>query len=57
MLSDRLAELTTAGMIARDVDAGPPVSVRYSLTASGCALTPALDLVRDWAQEHLLRPA
>lgn len=54
VLSDRLSELTGAGLIDRTVDAGPPVGVRYSLTASGCALMPALDLVRGWAETNLL---
>lgn len=57
MLSERLGELAAGKLVARAVDTGPPVSVRYSLTESGCALIPALDQVRDWAQEHLVEPA
>ncbi|MFC7648328.1 winged helix-turn-helix transcriptional regulator [Streptosporangium lutulentum] len=53
VLSDRLSELTKAGLIARTVDEGPPVSVSYELTASGRALMPALEQISRWAQEHL----
>jgi DNA-binding PadR family transcriptional regulator len=38
LLSQRLSELAKAGLIARTVDAGPPVSVSYELTSSGQAL-------------------
>jgi DNA-binding HxlR family transcriptional regulator len=53
VLSDRLSELTKAGLITRAVDAGPPVSVSYELTASGQALIPALEQIAQWAEEHL----
>jgi DNA-binding HxlR family transcriptional regulator len=53
VLSDRLAELTGAGLVARHVEEGPPVSVTYELTASGRALIPALEQIAAWAQEHL----
>jgi DNA-binding HxlR family transcriptional regulator len=53
VLSDRLAELTRAGLITRTVEAGPPVSVSYGLTDCGRALMPALDQISRWAQEHL----
>jgi DNA-binding HxlR family transcriptional regulator len=54
VLSDRLAELARAGLIARTVDEGPPVSVTYALTDCGKALTPALEQLARWAQENLL---
>jgi DNA-binding HxlR family transcriptional regulator len=53
VLSDRLAELTKHGLVARTVDEGPPVSVTYELTDSGKALMPALNELSYWAQEHL----
>jgi DNA-binding HxlR family transcriptional regulator len=53
VLSDRLSELTDAGLIARTVDEGPPVSVSYTLTAAGRALLPALEQIGEWAQHHL----
>jgi DNA-binding HxlR family transcriptional regulator len=54
VLSDRLAGLTGAGLVARTVSEGPPVAVSYELTASGRALIPALEQISLWAQEHLL---
>jgi DNA-binding HxlR family transcriptional regulator len=53
VLSDRLAELTRAGLVARTVEEGPPLSVSYSLTECGEALLPPLEQVSLWAQEHL----
>ena len=35
VLSDRLGELTEAGLVARTVAEGPPVSVTYTLTEAG----------------------
>lgn len=57
MLSERLGELATHSLIVRAVDAGPPVSVRYSLTASGHALIPVLEQIGGWATEHLIDTA
>lgn len=53
VLSDRLAELTRVGLVQRTVHEGPPVAVRYALTATGQALVPALDALAGWAAEHL----
>ena len=53
MLSERLTELTGAGLIQRTVDEGPPIAVAYTLTASGKALLPALDELTTWASENL----
>jgi DNA-binding HxlR family transcriptional regulator len=53
MLSDRLAELTAAGLVERSVDPGPPVSVSYGLTDAGRALVPALQLLATWARSSL----
>jgi DNA-binding HxlR family transcriptional regulator len=54
VLSDRLSDLAGAGLIARTVEDGPPVSVSYALTDRGRALIPALEQISLWAQEHLL---
>ena len=54
VLSDRLSDLAEAGLIARAVDEGPPLSVSYSLTDRGKALIPALRQISLWAQEHLV---
>lgn len=53
MLSDRLAGLTSAGLVTRTVDDGPPLSVAYQLTDAGRALLPALEQISKWAAEHL----
>src|ERR1700680_3536803 len=53
VLSDRLADLTKAGLISRAVGAGPPLAVSYALTARGQALMPALEQISIWAHEHL----
>lgn len=53
MLSDRLAELTRAGLVERTVDPGPPTSVGYDLTEAGRALAPALAALTAWARDNL----
>ncbi|OAN37335.1 winged helix-turn-helix transcriptional regulator [Microbacterium sp. H83] len=53
VLSDRLAELADAGLVARTVDAGPPVTVSYALTDSGRGLVPILGQLGTWASENL----
>ena len=53
VLSDRLAELSAARLIARRVQSGPPISVTYALTDAGKALLPALEQVSLWAEQHL----
>lgn len=55
VLSDRLAELADAGLVARTVDAGPPVTVSYALTAGGEGLLPILDDLGTWASANLVR--
>lgn len=57
VLSDRLQELTAAGLISRTVDEGPPLSVSYELTETGRALIPALEALAAWATEHLAADA
>ncbi|MEO9322143.1 helix-turn-helix domain-containing protein [Nocardioides sp. C4-1] len=53
MLSDRLGELTRAGLVERVVDEGPPVAVSYRLTDNGGAIGPALQALGDWARDNL----
>jgi DNA-binding HxlR family transcriptional regulator len=53
MLSDRLGTLTNAGLVTRNVDEGPPISVAYELTDAGRALLPALEQITRWAEVHL----
>jgi DNA-binding HxlR family transcriptional regulator len=53
MLSDRLGELSEAGLVTRTVSEGPPLSVTYALTDAGRALLPALEKITRWAEKHL----
>ncbi|MEU6174900.1 helix-turn-helix domain-containing protein [Streptantibioticus parmotrematis] len=53
MLSDRLSELTAAGLVLREVDEGPPLRVGYQLTPAGDALAPAMNELADWAARHM----
>jgi DNA-binding HxlR family transcriptional regulator len=53
VLSDRLSELSKAGLIERKVDEGPPLAVTYAATDAGRALLPALDALTTWAAENL----
>lgn len=53
VLSERLSDLTAAGLITRTVSEGPPLSVSYALSDRGSALIPALEQISLWAQEHL----
>lgn len=54
VLAERLGELAAAGLVVREVDGGPPVSVRYALTARGEALRPALEALERWGRENLV---
>jgi len=49
VLSERLSELRSIGLVERDVEPGPPVSVTYRLSERGSALGPAMDALRVWA--------
>jgi DNA-binding HxlR family transcriptional regulator len=53
LLTERLRELESAGIIRREVQSGSPVRVQYELTQSGCELREALDAVGRWAERWL----
>jgi DNA-binding HxlR family transcriptional regulator len=53
LLSERMKELETRGLVSREVQPGPPVRVEYSLTQMGAALQPALAELKAWAQHWL----
>ncbi len=53
VLSDRLTELSEAGLVRRDVDPGPPVAVIYTLTPAGEQVIPVLAQLGQWASENL----
>ena len=49
VLSERLRELSEAGLVERHVDTGSPITVTYSLTDRGLSLAPAMQAMREWA--------
>src|SRR5258708_3553350 len=49
MLSERLQELETEGIVERTVVPDTPVRVEYALTRKGRALTSAFDAIAEWA--------
>ncbi len=50
LLSQRLRELEEAGLVEREVEAGSPVRVTYSLTDRGQDLGPAIYELQIWAK-------
>lgn len=50
LLSQRLRELEEEGLVQRDVEAGTPVRVTYSLTECGKQLGPAINELKAWAK-------
>lgn len=50
LLSQRLRELEEQGLVQREVEAGTPVRVTYSLTESGRDLQPAIAELKKWGQ-------
>ena len=57
LLSRRLRELETAGLINRTVEDGLPVKVTYDLTEKGRSLRPAIQTLREWACDWHQEPA
>jgi DNA-binding HxlR family transcriptional regulator len=49
MLSRRLKDLESAGIVVRDVRAARPIEVHYELTDVGVHLLPVLDAIADWS--------
>jgi DNA-binding HxlR family transcriptional regulator len=50
-LSARLKDLEARGLLDRDVEAGPPVRVRYTLTARGRAFGQVAEAIQRWGGE------
>ncbi len=53
MLSDRLTELASIGLVNRSVTTTKPPSVTYALTEEGKRLLPVFDQLARWAKENL----
>src|SRR4051794_39677499 len=51
MLSERLQELESEGIVERTVIPETPVRVEYSLTRKGRALAAAVEAISDWAHK------
>jgi DNA-binding HxlR family transcriptional regulator len=50
LLSQRLRELEDKGLVEREVEAGTPVRVTYSLTEKGAELRPMIGELKQWAK-------
>jgi DNA-binding HxlR family transcriptional regulator len=53
LLSERLKELESEGIVERRVLNGSPVRVQYALTSKGQALEPAVRALKRWARVWL----
>jgi DNA-binding HxlR family transcriptional regulator len=53
MLSERLRELESEGIVVRHVASDAPVRVEYELTEKGLALETAIRAIADWAQRYI----
>jgi DNA-binding HxlR family transcriptional regulator len=51
LLSQRLRELEEEGLVEREVEAGSPVRVTYSLTEVGRGLGPSIKELKTWARQ------
>lgn len=51
-LNNRLKDLCERGFAEREVEAGPPIVVRYALTEAGRDARPVLDALRAFAYAH-----
>jgi DNA-binding HxlR family transcriptional regulator len=56
VLSDRLRELETEGIVQRIVYPQIPVRVEYHLTTKGSALKPVVDAIHAWAEQWIGAP-
>jgi DNA-binding HxlR family transcriptional regulator len=57
MLSARLKELATRGLVERRVIPGPPVRVEYELTAAGRGFKPVFQAIGRWGSTFKEPPA
>ena len=53
MLSARLRELESEGVVERSVLPGAPVRVQYALTAKGHALSDVMGAIGDWSHRWI----
>lgn len=53
LLSERLKELESEGIVTRYEEAGGSARAQYGLTPKGRALEPAVRALKTWANSHL----
>jgi DNA-binding HxlR family transcriptional regulator len=53
LLSERMKELESRGIVERTVISGPPLRVEYELSVMGAELEPALTELERWANRWL----
>jgi DNA-binding HxlR family transcriptional regulator len=53
LLTERLREMESEGLVRRTVRPGPPVRVSYELTPAGEGLRPAIESLGKWAQRWI----
>ena len=51
LLTERLKELESAGIVTREVEPTRPPQVSYGLTPKGQALIPVLDSIASWGHD------
>ena len=56
MLTERMKELESAGVVVRRVDTGTPVRTTYELTEKGRGLVPVMKGIERWARAWEDRP-
>jgi DNA-binding HxlR family transcriptional regulator len=56
LLSERLKELETEGIVERTVAPETPVRIEYHLTAKGEALDEVMNAIANWAHTWLEHP-
>ena len=57
IIAERLRHLEAHGLIAREVMATSPVSVRYSITRHGESALVVLDSLREWSEGQMPKAA
>jgi len=53
LLSERLRELESEGLVSREVAPGPPICVTYRLTEAGQSLEPVIVSLGQWAERWI----
>jgi len=56
VLSDSLEDLQEKGLVEREVISEQPFRVQYSLTEHGRSLSPVIEAMAEWGQQHLATP-